>query len=34
MEGWFGRARKAFAGFIWPDYPKVEERYHQLTEAQ
>jgi hypothetical protein len=33
MDRWFGRARKAFAGFIWPDYPKVEDRYRQLTEA-
>ena len=33
MSGWLGRVRKALAGVIWPDYPKVEDRYRQLTEA-
>ena len=33
MNGWLGRARKALAGLIWPDYPKVEDRYRQLAEA-
>lgn len=33
MEGWLKRIRKALAGFAWPDYPRVEEKYRQLTEA-
>lgn len=33
MNGWLGRVRKALAGVIWPDYPKVEDRYRQLAEA-
>lgn len=33
METWFRRIRKTFAGLVWPDYPRLEERYRQLTEA-
>jgi len=33
MGRWFGGIRKTLAGLLWPDYPKVEERYRQLTEA-